>query len=81
MVRVQPSIIVSVHPMVNHYIALAMKDAGLAGKTKFIIVVTDPSACLWSGWACTDADLIIAPNDLARDRLIELGIALTESPR
>lgn len=75
MVRVQPSIIVSVHPMVNHYIAFAMKDAGLAGKTKFVIVVTDPSACLWSGWACTDADLIIAPNDLARDRLIELGIA------
>lgn len=75
MVRVQPSIVVSVHPMVNHYVARGLKDAGLASKTKFIIVVTDPSGRLWSGWACLDADLIIAPNDLARDRLIELGIA------
>jgi UDP-N-acetylglucosamine:LPS N-acetylglucosamine transferase len=75
LIRLQPSIIVSVHPMVNHYIARAMKDVGLAGKTKFIIVVTDPNGFLWSGWACTDADLIIVPNDLTRGRLIELGIA------
>ncbi len=74
LIRVRPSIVVSVHPMANHYIALAMKDIGLVGKVKLVIVVTDPNAALWSGWACTDADLIIAPNDLARDRLIELGI-------
>ncbi len=74
MVRVQPSILVSVHPMVNHYLALAIKEADLAVKTKFVIVVTDPSGDFWSGWACADADLTIAPNDLARNRLIELGI-------
>ncbi len=74
MVRVQPSILVSVHPMVNHYLALAIKEANLAVKTKFVIVVTDPSGDFWSGWACPEADLIIAPNDLARNRLIELGI-------
>lgn len=74
--RVQPSLVVSVHPMVNHYMALALKDAGLAGQTKFIIVVTDPNGSLWGGWACKDADLIIAPNDLAQARLLELGIPL-----
>ncbi len=74
LLRVQPSIVVSVHPMVNHYLALALKDIGYS-QTKLVIVVTDPNASLWSGWACSDADLIIAPNDLARDRLIELGIA------
>jgi processive 1,2-diacylglycerol beta-glucosyltransferase len=72
--RVKPSIIVSVHPMVNHYMALALKDAGIADKTKLIVVLTDPSAVLWSGWACPDAELTIAPNDLARNSLIELGI-------
>ena len=75
LLRVQPSIVVSVHPMANHYLALAMKDTVLAGKTKLVIVVTDPNAFLWSGWACADADLTIAPNDLARDKLVELGIA------
>jgi UDP-N-acetylglucosamine:LPS N-acetylglucosamine transferase len=73
--RVRPSIIVSVHPMVNHYMALALQDAGIADRTKLIIVLTDPNGTLWSGWACPDAELTIAPNDLARNSLIELGIA------
>ncbi len=73
--RVKPSIIVSVHPMVNHYLTLGLKDANMAGNTKFVIVVTDPNGTLWSGWACPDADLIVAPNDLAQNSLIELGIA------
>ena len=71
--RLQPAVVVSVHPMLNHYTYLGLADAGLAGKTKLVVVVTDPNAGLWSGWACKDADLIIAPNDLARDRLIEMG--------
>jgi UDP-N-acetylglucosamine:LPS N-acetylglucosamine transferase len=73
--RVQPSILVSVHPMVNHYLALALIDAKLAITPRFVIVLTDPNGEFWSGWACKNADLTIAPNDLARARLIELGIA------
>lgn len=72
--RVQPAVIVSVHPMINHYLSRGRMDVGLDGKAKLVIVITDPNAELWTGWACADADLIIAPNDLARDRLIELGI-------
>lgn len=72
--KVKPSVVVSVHPMVNHYLHRARADAGLSGKAKLIVVLTDPNASLWSGWACKGADLFIAPNDLAHDRLIEMGI-------
>lgn len=72
--RMDPSVVVSVHPMTNHYLARAMQELGMAGRVKLIVVVTDPNAQLWSGWACADADIIVAPNDLARDRLISLGV-------
>lgn len=72
--RIEPSVVVSVHPMTNHYLARSMKELGLSGRVKLVTVITDPNAHLWSGWACPDADLIIAPNDLARDRLIAWGI-------
>ena len=72
--RERPSVVVSVHPMVNHYLARAMKELGMSPKDKLITVITDPNSQLWSGWACKDADTIIAPNDLAFNRLVELGI-------
>ncbi len=78
--RIEPAIVISVHPMVNHYTARALKDMGMAETTRFVIVVTDPNANLWSGWACSDADLTFAPNDLARDRLIELGVESSRIP-
>lgn len=70
-----PKVIVSVHPMVNHFLARTLKDLDLSGKVKLITVLTDPSANLWTGWACPDADLTIAPNDLAREKLLSLGLA------
>ena len=73
--RVKPSVVVSVHPMVNHYMALARKDAGMHETTKLVVVLTDPNSNLWSGWACKDADLVIAPNDLAHDQLIKMGLS------
>ena len=75
--RVRPHVVISVHPMVNHYMALALKDAtanGVVQGTKFLVVLTDPNANLWSGWACKDAEMLIAPNDLACNKLIEMGI-------
>ncbi len=70
----KPDIIVSVHPMVNHYIARCLKEMKMTN-TKLIVVVTDPNGKFWTGWACQDADLTIAPNDLARQRLIKLGLS------
>jgi UDP-N-acetylglucosamine:LPS N-acetylglucosamine transferase len=72
--RVKPSVVVSVHPMVNHYMALARKDAGMVSTTKLVVVLTDPNSQLWSGWACKEADLSIAPNDLAHNKLVKMGI-------
>lgn len=72
--EIDPTIVVSVHPMVNHFLARTLKDLGLQEKVKLITVLTDPNANLWTGWACPDSDLTIAPNDLAYDRLITFGL-------
>jgi UDP-N-acetylglucosamine:LPS N-acetylglucosamine transferase len=69
----QPDVIVSLHPMSNHYLARALKDAGLRG-TRLIEIVTDPNENLWRGWACAEADLIIVPNLAAKNKLLEWGI-------
>ncbi len=69
-----PSVVVSMHPMTNHYIYRAMSELGIAGKVKLIVVITDPNKKLWKGWACKDADLIIAPNELVEEKLLEWGI-------
>jgi UDP-N-acetylglucosamine:LPS N-acetylglucosamine transferase len=67
-------VVVSVHPMLNHYIGRAMRELGQKPHSKLIVVVTDPNSDLWRGWACTDADLTIVPNDLACERLVSWGI-------
>ena len=72
--KVNPLIVVSAHPMANHYLAHALHAVKLPHQPKLIEVVTDPNAKLWTGWACRDAYLIIAPNNVARERLISLGI-------
>ena len=72
--RVQPDVVVSVHPMVNHYMAMARKDTKRTDKTKLVVVLTDPNGNLWSGWACKEAERIVAPNDIACAKLVEMGI-------
>lgn len=65
-------VVVSVHPMCNHYIARAIKESGK--KIKLVTVVTDPNGDIWSGWACDGADVTIVPNQLGRERLMALGV-------
>lgn len=69
-----PTVIVSVHPMLNHYLARNRRELGLTETVRLLEVVTDPNADLWKGWACQEMDLIMVPNDLARNRLIEFGV-------
>jgi UDP-N-acetylglucosamine:LPS N-acetylglucosamine transferase len=71
---VNPLVVVSAHPMANQYLSRALKDLKLPRHPKLIVVVTDPNAELWTGWACRDAYLTIAPNSLAQQRLISLGV-------
>ncbi|MCA9816725.1 MAG: glycosyltransferase [Cyanobacteriota/Melainabacteria group bacterium] len=67
-------VIVSIHPMSNHYLAKALTEMGRKDKTKLVTVVTDPNGDFWRGWACPDVDLTLVPNDLGRDRLLYWGI-------
>lgn len=66
-----PSVVVSMHPMTNQHVYRAMQEAGIAGKVKLLIVITDPNKNLWRAWGCPDADLIIAPNELVKEKLLE----------
>lgn len=74
LVKTDPSVVVSVHPMANFYLARILKEIRLPHKPELIVVVTDPNAQLWRGWACPDADLIVAPNDPVYRSLISKGI-------
>ena len=73
--RDKPSVVVSAHPMISHVLAHAMKQIGIKDRVKLVVVVTDPNADLWKAWACPDADMIVAPNDLAKERLVAWGVA------
>jgi UDP-N-acetylglucosamine:LPS N-acetylglucosamine transferase len=74
----KPSVVVSMHPMTNHYLARAMKEVGIAGDVKLIVVITDPNKNLWRAWACPEADIIIAPNELVKEKLLEWNIQETK---
>jgi len=71
--EVQPELIVSVHPMLNHYLYRAKKDLGMKS-AKIVTVITDPNDQLWRGWGCEGVDVIIAPNQIVHDKLVEWGI-------
>lgn len=74
MIDHKPGVVVSMHPMTNHYVQRAMKEVGIAGHVKMLVVITDPNKNLWKGWACEAADMIIAPNELVKEKLLEWGI-------
>lgn len=74
LVKTDPAIVVSVHPMTNHYLARAMQAVNLTHHPALMVVVVDPNANLWTGWACKGAALTVAPNSLAQDRLVQLGV-------
>lgn len=78
LVRCKPSVVVSMHPMTNHYTARAMHDVGLQGEVNFVIVITDPNKDLWRGWACPAADIIIAPNELVKEKLMDWGVKASQ---
>jgi len=72
--EIKPAVVVSIHPMANHYLAKALADAKLPNQPLLILDVIDPNGQLWIGWACVDASTIIVANELAKERLLTLGI-------
>jgi processive 1,2-diacylglycerol beta-glucosyltransferase len=69
-----PQVIVSVHPMTQHFLARALRDFGLLDKVPLVTVVTDPCYGFWRGWACEDVSLYLVATDEARQQLLDYGV-------
>jgi processive 1,2-diacylglycerol beta-glucosyltransferase len=69
-----PSVVVSVHPMLNHCLAKVMEVNGMAASVPLVTVVTDPNADLWRAWACNDVTWFAAPNDVVKEKLTGWGV-------
>jgi 1,2-diacylglycerol 3-beta-galactosyltransferase len=68
---VQPDVIVSIHPMLNHVTVEALKELGL--KIPFLTVVTDLISVHYS-WYAPGVDACIVPTEQARRLYIERGL-------
>lgn len=68
---VQPDVIVSIHPMLNHVTIHALQD--LDFHIPFITVVTDLIS-VHQAWIAPGADAYIVPTEYARDLYIQSGI-------
>jgi UDP-N-acetylglucosamine:LPS N-acetylglucosamine transferase len=75
LLELKPDVLVSIHPMVNQYLAQVLVEMGLEDQVKLITLVTDPNGSLWRGWACPAAQLTIVPNDVAKQTLLDWGVA------
>lgn len=70
-----PSVVVSVHPMVQHFMAYVLRKLGLAHRIPLITVVTDPGYGFWQGWASPDVSHYYVASQGAKQQLLDYGIA------
>ncbi|MCI0338990.1 MAG: hypothetical protein L0226_15560 [Acidobacteria bacterium] len=73
-VKYCPQVVVSVHPMTQHYLGQMLRDLGLLDRIPLVTVVTDPCYGFWRGWACDDVSLYLVATDEARQQLIDYGV-------
>lgn len=69
-----PQVVVSVHPMTQHFLARALRDFGLLDKIPLVTVVTDPCYGFWRGWACEDVSLYLVATEEAKQQLLDYGV-------
>jgi UDP-N-acetylglucosamine:LPS N-acetylglucosamine transferase len=69
-----PQIVVSVHPMTQHFLGRILRELGLLDRIPLVTVVTDPCYGFWRGWACEDVSLYLVASDEARQQLIDYGV-------
>jgi processive 1,2-diacylglycerol beta-glucosyltransferase len=67
-----PDVVLSVHPMLNHFIQRFIKEERLG--IPCFAFLTDPFPPFWRGWASPYVDRFFAPTDEARQALIACGI-------
>lgn len=69
-----PNVIVSVHPMTQHFFAYILRKLNLQHKIPLLTVVTDPYDGFWKGWACDDVRQYYVASENAKQQLIDFGI-------
>jgi UDP-N-acetylglucosamine:LPS N-acetylglucosamine transferase len=69
-----PHVVVSVHPMTQHFFARVLRELNLANQIPLVTVVTDPCYGFWKGWACDDVSLYLVANEDAMRQLVDYGI-------
>ncbi len=69
-----PQILVSVHPMTQHFFARSLRELGLLDRIPMVTVVTDPCYGFWQGWACEEVSLYLVGTEEARQQLIDYGV-------
>jgi UDP-N-acetylglucosamine:LPS N-acetylglucosamine transferase len=72
--KMVPNVIVSVHPMTQHFFAHVLRKLNLQDRIPLLTVVTDPYRGFWKGWACDDVSQYYVASDSARQQLIEFGV-------
>lgn len=70
-----PDMVVSFHPMTNHFCAWLLKERRFAGRIPMAVVMTDPVPEFWRGWICHEVDRYYVPTEQARQELERWGIA------
>jgi UDP-N-acetylglucosamine:LPS N-acetylglucosamine transferase len=69
-----PQVVVSVHPMTQHFLGRILRELGLLDRIPLVSVVTDPCYGFWRGWACEDVSLYLVASDEARQQLIDYDV-------
>jgi UDP-N-acetylglucosamine:LPS N-acetylglucosamine transferase len=69
-----PQVVVSVHPMTQHFFARMLRELGLLDHIPLVTVVTDPCYGFWRGWACEEVSLYLVATEDARRQLIDYGV-------
>jgi UDP-N-acetylglucosamine:LPS N-acetylglucosamine transferase len=70
-----PQVVVSVHPMTQHFLGRMLRELGLLDRIPLVTVVTDPCYGFWRGWACEEVSLYLVATEDARRQLIDYGVA------
>lgn len=72
--RYCPQVVVSVHPMTQHFLGRMLRELGLLDRIPLVTVVTDPCYGFWRGWACDEVSLYLVATEEARQQLIDYGV-------
>ncbi|MDR9402485.1 MAG: glycosyltransferase [Halothece sp. Uz-M2-17] len=68
-----PDVIVSVHPMLQHFFADLLASQQRED-IPLVTVVTDPADGFWRGWACPTVKQYFVATEAAQQQLVEYGI-------